>query len=402
VGILVTHPPDQSLGTTKRLSGLAEGLRARGVELTLFSPYPIRPRWWTSGSFVHVARGPGGGRIIGFVRLLEAIAYYRWSWARRLAFRNPGALRSGILQLSRDLVSAIRRHNIDILQAEQQVAAAAACLVGRSLKIPVIADIHNLWSAELLEEGAGRTGNNFVETVRDVERFIAREADGIFVPRDELKEYFVDQLRRNPNSIWILPTGGRRLSSYPALNPLPYRIIYAGSVSRWSLLKPVVIACSLMRRRGLQVILMVTKKGEMLASLRKYAKDFGITLDMFWCADPNDYYKLLASCHVGIVAWNDSLSRSMGTPGKLFDYLSVGLPVIAIGSGGWLDIVKRFNIGVVARKEPREIADELYNLLTNESRRLQLGSNALALVEGQFSWDSIAMEALKGFATVKR
>src|SRR2546422_2171372 len=150
LGIIITNPPNHSLGTIKRVKGLAEGLYKRGAELTLISPYPRRPAWWDLGAFLPLGRGPKG-KLLGLMKLAAADAYYRSSFSRKLIFQNLTSIESNVRALARDLIESLNEGDIGILQAEQQVAAAAACFAKRKLRKPVIADIHNLWSFEMQE-----------------------------------------------------------------------------------------------------------------------------------------------------------------------------------------------------------------------------------------------------------
>jgi len=400
IGILTTHPPGQSLGTTKRVVGLAHGVQTNSVECVLLSPYPARPRWWDAGEFASLATSPGQ-RVSGTARQLAIEAFYRWKTVRRLALRNPSRIRSEVQSLGRALVVRTGGLHLDLLQAEQQVAAAAACSVKRELDMPVIADLHNVWSAELVEEGLASPGSGVEREARALDARIATDADGILVPDREMRDYFVEQLGADRTRTWVVPTGATPHASGPSSPPPPFRLVYSGTVSSWVRFDPFLDACALLRGDGLDLVLLATGRGPGRRRLRRLARERGVRLEFFWLPTEEEYFRFLATCHVGIVPWAASASRTFAVAGKMYDYLAAGLPVVATGSGSWAEDVTREDIGRCVRDDPQEIAAALRGLLTDEVLRKRMASNGIAFLAREFSWSQIAKVAVGAYETVR-
>ncbi len=400
IGILTTHPPGQSLGTTKRVVGLARGLRTNSVDSVLLSPYPGRPAWWDSGEFASLATSPGQ-RVSSTARRIAVDAFYRWKSVRRLALRNPARLQAEIQGLARKVVARAGGLHLDLLQAEQQVAAAAACSVKQELGMPVVADLHNVWAAELVEDGLASAGSAVEHQARDLDARIAADADGILVPDREMRDYFVEQLGADHTRTWVVPTGATARVSGPSSPPPPFRLVYSGIVTSWVRLEPFLDACALLRGSGIETVLLATGRGPGRRRLRRLAHERGVRLEFFWFPTDTEYFRFLATCHVGIVPWADSASRTYAVPGKMYDYLAAGLPVVATGSGSWAEDLAREDMGRCVRDDPKEIAATLRSLLTDETLRMRRASNGLAFLAREYSWSRIAKVAAGAYETVR-
>lgn len=77
----------------------------------------------------------------------------------------------------------------------------------------------------------------------------------------------------------------------------------------------------------------------------------------------------------------------MSMPSKLFDYLSVGLPVVANEVGGWTDIVKANRVGVVTRDDPEDFARGILELVNDHEEAIECGRRGLEIIRTRYNWD---------------
>ncbi len=61
--------------------------------------------------------------------------------------------------------------------------------------------------------------------------------------------------------------------------------------------------------------------------------------------EEDDLFTFLSSCTIGVITSNSDLARQMGTPIKLFDYMSVGLPFVLKDIGGGCTMVRDKQVG---------------------------------------------------------
>jgi glycosyltransferase involved in cell wall biosynthesis len=55
----------------------------------------------------------------------------------------------------------------------------------------------------------------------------------------------------------------------------------------------------------------------------------------------------------------------MAYPQKLYDYLSVGLPIVANEIGAWTKIIKENRVGIVTDNNPKAFAHGILEFLQN-------------------------------------
>ena len=124
---------------------------------------------------------------------------------------------------------------------------------------------------------------------------------------------------------------------------------------------------------------------------------FGIKAEYFWFPKSKDFYNFLSSCNVGAVTSSNDLPRRMGPPVKLFDYLSVGLPVVANDIGGWTKIIKEEEVGLLTDNNPRSFANGILKLLEDADLSYEFGKKGLELVKTKLNWDHSAQILLQKY-----
>lgn len=78
-------------------------------------------------------------------------------------------------------------------------------------------------------------------------------------------------------------------------------------------------------------------------------------------------------------------------PMALLEAMAAGLPVVATKVGGVPDVVNDPSLGTLVEPgDPHAIATGVRDLLSNQSRREQIGSNARTRVEDHFSAAAMA------------
>ena len=101
----------------------------------------------------------------------------------------------------------------------------------------------------------------------------------------------------------------------------------------------------------------ISNYGDQSSEIRRMVKRMGdarITLN--WYPKRVDVLRLMNTSKLGIVTSRDDMTRQLGPPLKLFEYLSNGLPVIANDIGGWTEIIRKERLGLLTRDDPIDFA----------------------------------------------
>jgi glycosyltransferase involved in cell wall biosynthesis len=100
-------------------------------------------------------------------------------------------------------------------------------------------------------------------------------------------------------------------------------------------------------------------------------------------------WERVATCHVGMAILSPSPNFTESLPTKLFEYMALGLPVIASDFTLWRRVVERAGCGfLVAPTEVTEIVEALHWLHDNPREASQMGVCGRATVLKEYSWAS--------------
>jgi len=379
VGILLSQPANQSLGTDNRVSGILKGLDSLGVETSVLVPDEVKNgqpglnpldlprRRQPSGLTQRFAR-----RFLASPALGNAIF-----WSPLLLRRQIGLLAKGVISLNPD---------VDVLQGEQQLASMAVVEAGRALGLPAVADLHAIWSEELVALGSTQRGGRADRNIRALESAIVAGADHVSVVSSEMREYLLSELSADPTRISVIPNGADPQIAAAPMRPNPRRVVFAGMLSPIQNIQLLLQAMSIVCGRMPNVEFYLTSKGELAGSVRKQCEKMGLRPRFFWFQDPERLFEFLAACDVGLLPTHGDRSRQMAYPTKLYAYMSVGLPIVTNRIGSWSDMVENEGIGIVTDSTPSSFANGVIELLENPSRSQRCGERALALIRTKYAF----------------
>lgn len=100
----------------------------------------------------------------------------------------------------------------------------------------------------------------------------------------------------------------------------------------------------------------------------------------------------LAACDLCWLPLRDSGANRGRWPLKLNDYMAVGRPVVASAVGDLTMFLQQYPIGLLARDDPRDLADKVLALFGDSRQREAMGREARYLAETTFTWDHLSGE----------
>jgi len=392
--MLFLHPFSGSLGSTVRVKELAIGLSKLGVEVYILTPYE---RDHTIKANVYVKSMskmlPRLGLSLPLYRL-SRYAYYNGFFVRHVLCNER--LFTRVSQASAQLVAQIlEKFEIDIIQAEQDAAVLPSLKAAKDLDIPVVADLHNILSEELVSAGViKRKSREFRDLQMLIEKMLS-QVDLSIVVSEKMQSYVASNY--NLSNVVVVPPGGRpRIQNLEERMP-PFKVVYSGLVSYREHVDLFVRSMKYISRKFPSTNYFITNKGENMKNIKRLAVRLGVRPNYFWYPSEDGFYKFLASCHVGVVPSSKDLARKMGTPVKLFDYMSVGLPVVANAIGAWANLIKNEKIGILTNDNPESFALGISKLLNNPALLREYGDRSLKLVKTKFNWDNSAKILLESY-----
>jgi glycosyltransferase involved in cell wall biosynthesis len=387
VAMVLMHPFSESMGSVVRVRELALSLGRFGVEVYIITPYE---RSFDLSTKVHVVSGSSLASSLGlskqFYRFSKSLYYS--SVFPSLSSRLEPWLSAVLPKMLNGISKFMIREGIDIIQVEQDVAVPIGIGLKDETGLPLIADVHNISTEELAAVGLlEKDGENFFELQNLTAKNLS-QTDHLIVVSESMKEYVVANYGLDSTFISVVPPGGRPLVGENEVEKRGKfkKVVYAGLVASREHTDLFIRSMPFVLKQDSSVQFFITNKGEALGKAKKLARDLGVAPMFFWYDDYDKVNDFLCSCDVGVLCSGNDVARQMGTPIKLFTYLSVGLPVVANEIGGWSRIIEEENIGLLTDDSPEDFAVAINRLLSDKRLRKELSFNALKAVTEKYNW----------------
>jgi len=399
VGFLLLHPSTHSLASFTRVRELSLNLAQEGFNVFIFTPYEEHGK--LNGK-VKVVKTPGFPTPSPLPRGLSGLAY---NLTRRIYYSSR--LQKPLLYLiikryiygnstPAPLAKLIsEKYKIDILQAEQDNAGLLVLGLRDKFKGPLVLDLHGIWTEELIAAGTITRGSEEYLILQRLMSRLLNSFDAVLVLGDEMKEYVLNKYKVPEEKIEIVPPGG-----YPRVENIPERrgpprIVYAGTLTYSKGLELILQTMYKVNARNPKVRFYLTRRGELVREVIQASRSMRINVKLFWFKDPPNFYDFLSKCHVGLQIAKPTLSAKLNIPSKVFDYFSVGLPVVVNDIGGWVNLLRECKAGLAVKGGAEELAEALLWLISDSEVLHEYSVNALNVVREDYNWGNIARRLAK-------
>lgn len=99
-------------------------------------------------------------------------------------------------------------------------------------------------------------------------------------------------------------------------------------------------------------------------------------------------WQRIARCHIGLAVLKNIPNYYESFPGKMFEYMSFGLPVIVSDFPLYRDVVDRVGCGLcVDPDSPEQLSEAIEWMLTHPSEARAMGQRGRRAVDEQYNWD---------------
>jgi len=285
--------------------------------------------------------------------------------------------------------------------------------VGRKLRIPVILDMAEHYPAmirAIWQTGRHRPLDWLVRNpaaVERVERYCVRHVDHILTVADEMTERLVSlgakrsRITRVSNTPSIVRATPRAM---PRSDDGRIQLVYLGLMEVVRGIGDLIDAVALLRDTRPHVVLLLIGGGRDEQLFRDRAKARGLTDEYVTFLGHVPYTKavdLVANADIGILPLHRNAHMDTTLPNKLFDYMSVGLPVITSDTIPSASIVRAEDAGVVfVAQDARSLADAITSLADSATRR-DMGARGRAAVERRYHWEYDAEQLIDAVTKIR-
>jgi len=294
------------------------------------------------------------------------------------------------------LFDILRREKISLIQISFPIGIIAAKISTKLSKsdVPIIYDAHNVEGVRI-KKAKLTSLPSYKKVVAPflipkLERISVKLADHILSVSSDDKELFIKKYNINPEKITVIPSGANIIDTNSLKDRIEVRekfgitseeviIVFHGTYTY----HPNKEAIDLIADYIAPKIEELSKNVKFLIAgkdvpefERGNLKGVGFVGNLFDFLNASD---------IAIVP----LLRGGGTKLKVFDYMSVGLPIVSTKKGMEGIKVENGEEAIIVDDVNEDFIDAIKYLIDNEEERKRLGANARRLAEEEYDWDKI-------------
>jgi len=393
------HPPGESMGSIFRVRNLCQGLSKLSHKSFIFTPFKYFDDWGPLVEFVSIpviSKGEGLNLSKFFYRFIRKILDL--PIISNYTFLNPIIFNYMVDRISQKLLNVIKEESIhlDVIIGETEVGGLILNKIKDKINFPVIVDYQNFWPEELIEHKIIKRNSRRYNRLIDMEQKIIDQSDLVITPSIALKNYLLKYfLKNNKTKIKAIINGGIPALDKPIIKKLPPKIINAGMVVHRSNFKLFLKSIPFVLKKYPDIQIYVTRKGENLKKTIKLAKKLNLNINFYWRETYNEFLNLLSQCHVGVVTSSYELTRKLGFVTKIYDYFSVGIPVVGNDIGGWTSIIPQEKVGLLSSNDPEDLANKIIYFIENPDKANEYGKRGIELLKNKYSIIFSAQKLIK-------
>jgi glycosyltransferase involved in cell wall biosynthesis len=331
-----------------------------------------------------------------------------WNWAGNLidrasqfpAFFNP--------RWAHHIFSTARRIDAELIIVRDLPLAPTAVLVARQLDVPVILDMAEHYAAmirDLWQTGTTKFGDAIVRNPRAVdavERWTLQRVDHTLVVVEESKQRLVSDgvAAEQISIVGNTPPLARTLefskcrraasSRCEASESRTLRLGYIGLMEEARGIRLVIDAVAVARSSGTPVTVDLIGEGRSLPDFKRRAQQLGLGADVvrFHGFLPyNDGLRVLASLDAGLIPHFANESWESTIPNKLFDYMSLGIAVVASDVTPVARVLQETGAGVTFRdRDVDDLAQVMRQMQMNGDRH-HMGERGIEAIQTRYHFE---------------
>ncbi|PDZ42947.1 glycosyltransferase family 4 protein [Bacillus wiedmannii] len=268
-------------------------------------------------------------------------------------------------------------------------------IVGYFLKVftrsKVIYDMHEDFPAAIKSKPwipksiRGKLSN----VVGYIEKFLIKKCDAVIFAEKYYKENYID-INVAKEDLLNYPLNNNKLGEVGKYE-IP-TVIYAGGISKIRGLFEMLGAAKILKDRNqvFNMIIIGNIGGELQIEVDTYIKENNLSeiVQLPGRLPLSKVYSYYNKSHVGLAILHpeENYLRSLAT--KIFEYMSVGIPVVASNFPEWKQLIDDAQCGkVVDPYNIEQIADNIEFLLKDNEYAIQLGENGFNAYKKKYNWE---------------
>ncbi|MFL0493531.1 glycosyltransferase family 4 protein [Priestia megaterium] len=280
-----------------------------------------------------------------------------------------------------------KKYDVIFVTSPPIFIAVVGLLAKYRYRRPLILDIRDLWPESL--KGVGVFNYPIVISVFSwLEKILYVKANHIIVNSQGFIHFMTEKYSIPSSKIHFMPNAanGTEISMVESGSDT-FKVMYAGNIG---LAQDVTVLMDLAKElHEYNIELTVMGYGFKKKEFVQFAKEHKLTNVRF--IKPTTRQKclhIISEHHIGLVTLNGQQVFETVLPGKIIDYMTCGIPIVASVSGYAKEIILSHEAGIVSGTNTAdEMLRHILHLYQHPSKRSKMSRNSLNYVKKHFYWE---------------
>ncbi|MCA1065403.1 glycosyltransferase family 4 protein [Rossellomorea sp. AcN35-11] len=252
----------------------------------------------------------------------------------------------------------------------------------------LILDVRDLWPESL--KGVGVFNYKWILAFfNKVEKFIYKSSDEIIINSRGFKDHIVNKRNIDPSKLSFMPNAARVEEIRSNITSTDrFKVIYAGNIGLaqdGDLL--IELAKELLKKDiDFSIIGYGLKRQEVYDQIKKHDLS---NVTFISPKTRKECLQIISQHHAGIVTLNNKSVFETVLPGKVIDYMTCGVPIVAAVSGYSKEVIEEEHVGfAVEDRDSQKLVDLIEFLQKNKKVLNEMSQNGNKYVKKNFNWDA--------------
>jgi glycosyltransferase involved in cell wall biosynthesis len=254
----------------------------------------------------------------------------------------------------------------------------------------VIYDVHEDFPASIYSKEWIRGRRIFAALADRVEKWLSRKMSALVFAEAYYKENFT-RVRVPQVDILNYPVFSGGVDRNPPQDV--FNLVYAGGISvprgALTMVEAVGLLPAELRERT-KLVLIGDIAPDLAAKMEAKAAEYGIGKQLICSGRVSlqEVYQWYGRCHLGLAVLHPEKNYIKSLATKIFEYMSVGIPVVASNFPLWVELVSGNQCGYNADPlDSRDVAAKIAGLLAKPELMAQMGRQGYQAFQEKYNWD---------------
>lgn len=318
--------------------------------------------------------------------------------------------------MKRKIRQFIKENKVEVLHIHDIRIAGAVFGVNKKYKLPTVLDLHENRPEIMrfyphLLRFPGKYVISSKKWKNKEEEFI-RKATTVIVVTSEAKDEIKKRLPIDTDKIVEVPNTVRQ-SFYK--NPRVYPeilkqysnsfvVLYIGDTGLRRGLKTAIKSVHLIKNKIENIKLVIVGKNTTDIILKNLVKNLQVEahVDFLGWKDQSLFQSYILSSAICISPLHRNVHHDTTYANKIFQYMSLGRPVLGSNASAQEKIIKKANAGLIHQdRDVQDFSNKVLELYNNKDLREEFGKNGSEFIENEFSWENTSKKLLHVYANLK-